>query len=502
MPTIDDNQAVPKVFISYTHEATQEHAQNLLRLSNRLREESGFDADIDQYYCNQDWPLWMERSIEEAQFVLVVCTSTYLRRWNQQEKPGVGLGARWESLLTRHHLYKTEGLNKKFIPIILQPQDRDCIPAPLTNVTRIDLFLEDGYSRLVNRLNNLPPAAKPPLRKSLSPIELAPAFFDSPTAQVISNHLSTGFGIYDAPETLWSNLLPIEYPPVIRRYKAIRRKNIAPLERLKDVCIQNCGLAEVPVQNFLIDDGIVLQFEEGTEEPQWRQMVSRGYAERLPSLKSDSLALSPNLADQSVFIKLLNRRLEAFCADKTFGSKKDGVYLKRAGKPLNCFLFTPPSTNKLSKLKTKAISREGTRTVVQPIYKEKGDSESGVQHWKHVAFRHKFLRFDGVWNLSIIPIWAFTLDGFSIVSPGHRTSARNMKKPERNRAVLGHIAFWASILCNPADDLFCQNDQFRICPPLKVSATPSIQDRDWIQIDDSAEQSVLNYDLKLELFIS
>ena len=49
----------------------------------------------------------MERTIASSKFVLVVCTAIYLRRWNNDEKPGVGLGAQWESLLTRQHLTDT-----------------------------------------------------------------------------------------------------------------------------------------------------------------------------------------------------------------------------------------------------------------------------------------------------------------------------------------------------------------------------------------------------------
>ena len=125
----NDHQVEPlKVFISYTHDSP-EHSRRVLELSDWLRQE-GFDCDIDQYHANQNWPAWMERNIEHADFVLVICTPTYLRRWHNEEQPGVGLGAQWESLLTRQHLYFSGGLNNKFVPVVFQEDHISSIPTP------------------------------------------------------------------------------------------------------------------------------------------------------------------------------------------------------------------------------------------------------------------------------------------------------------------------------------------------------------------------------------
>jgi len=64
----------PKVFISYTHDSP-EHIDRVLSLANRLRVE-GVDCQLDQYEQSppEGWPRWMERQIEWADFVLVVCT--------------------------------------------------------------------------------------------------------------------------------------------------------------------------------------------------------------------------------------------------------------------------------------------------------------------------------------------------------------------------------------------------------------------------------------------
>jgi hypothetical protein len=75
----------PIVFISYSHDS-QEHAELVLALSDRLRDD-GIDCLLDQYEVSppEGWPLWMDRQIHEANFVLMICTPTYFRRVMRKE---------------------------------------------------------------------------------------------------------------------------------------------------------------------------------------------------------------------------------------------------------------------------------------------------------------------------------------------------------------------------------------------------------------------------------
>ena len=41
----------------------------------------------------------MERNLDAPEFVLMICTETYLRRVLDQEEPGKGTGVRWEGKL-------------------------------------------------------------------------------------------------------------------------------------------------------------------------------------------------------------------------------------------------------------------------------------------------------------------------------------------------------------------------------------------------------------------
>src|SRR5258706_1844695 len=103
----------PKVFISYSHDS-QEHADNVLELSDRLREDE-IDCILDQYEDSlpEGWPRWMDRQIREADFVLMICTPTYYRRVMGKEQPGIGLGVRWEGNLIYQHFYNEGTLNTK-----------------------------------------------------------------------------------------------------------------------------------------------------------------------------------------------------------------------------------------------------------------------------------------------------------------------------------------------------------------------------------------------------
>jgi SEFIR domain len=87
----------PKVFISYSHDSP-EHAQHVLELAERLRKD-GVDALLDQYVAGtpaEGWPRWVLDRLDWADFVLLVCTETYYRRFRGHEQPEKSRGVDWE----------------------------------------------------------------------------------------------------------------------------------------------------------------------------------------------------------------------------------------------------------------------------------------------------------------------------------------------------------------------------------------------------------------------
>ncbi len=155
----------PRVFISYSHDSL-EHADRVLTLANKLIQD-GIDCILDQYEESppEGWPKWMDKQIQSADFVLVICTETYYRRVMGTEEEGVGLGIRWEGTLTYQHLYDSGAENTRFIPILFQSERAEYIPIPLRGATHYYADTEQGYKDLYRRLTNQPKTIKPKLGK-------------------------------------------------------------------------------------------------------------------------------------------------------------------------------------------------------------------------------------------------------------------------------------------------------------------------------------------------
>jgi len=125
------------VFISYSHD-TEAHRQDIAELTQTLRKE-GIDAWIDQFEESHpplSWPHWMSAQIQAADFVLLVVTETYARRFLGQEIPGRGLGVRWEGAIITSELYHASEDRVKFIPVLVTLSDSQFIPPPLSLTTR------------------------------------------------------------------------------------------------------------------------------------------------------------------------------------------------------------------------------------------------------------------------------------------------------------------------------------------------------------------------------
>lgn len=138
-----------KIFISYSHDS-ELHREFVRGISDRLRQE-GLDCLIDQYingFPPEGWQCWMENQIEAADFVLLVCTETYLRRYRKQETEG-GRGVTFEGVVISQTLYDHYYRNTKFIPMIpthgsldhvpltLKPYSTYCLPSDYDKLYRV-----------------------------------------------------------------------------------------------------------------------------------------------------------------------------------------------------------------------------------------------------------------------------------------------------------------------------------------------------------------------------
>lgn len=160
----NDGLKSSRVFISYTHDSSK-HEEWVLQFSNRLCRE-GIDSNIDQYETSpsEGWFRWMVNQIEEADYVLIVCTENYEKRFKGKEEAGKGLGAKWEGAIITQELYYSEA-NNKCIPIVFSLGDPKYIPSILKDVTYYSLSTEEGYIKLYARLTGQKLIEKPTIGK-------------------------------------------------------------------------------------------------------------------------------------------------------------------------------------------------------------------------------------------------------------------------------------------------------------------------------------------------
>jgi len=472
--------AAPTVFISYTHDS-RNHDRRVLELSNKLRS-CGFDADIDQYHVNESWPSWMEKKIANSDFVLVICTATYFRRWDNDELPGKGLGAQWESRLTRQLVYESPKRNDKFVPVVFEKLDLAYIPVPLRDVTRV--VLEEGFQTLTNRLNNIPAAEKPPIRTSLMPIAIARGFFA---------HEDPSGNLHGGSEELISNIFPVTTPAKIHTAKIVRGKRARGFHELVRETWVALGETGPPKVAYFVENGKVYSFDPFKGEP-WDELVRRRRLRLEEGIRAADWAESRLPADTNRFIKLLNQTLLQHCA------KTESPYSLIYSKSMDCYLFAAKDGVMLGSLAVPALKSNASRMVFKAIPDKLSQIQGAIQHWQHEAFRFRWNRFGGKWHLVITPFWAFTADGVCSPSRFQKTSSANMRKPEKNRAVLGHVLFWRSVLCR-GPDLVREPPTLNINAPVRLQASPSIRDVDWFKVARDDERTDLESDQSQQLLL-
>lgn len=153
-----------RVFISYTHEFAELDDQ-VWNLCEALRSD-GIDCHIDEHEKDspaKGWPRWCAAQVQYSDFVLVVCTEVYRRRFEGREKAKKGLGAVWESAIITQELYDSGTATGKFIPVLFSPEDVGHIPVALRGQTYYDLSTPRAYDKLFRRLTRQPARVESPV---------------------------------------------------------------------------------------------------------------------------------------------------------------------------------------------------------------------------------------------------------------------------------------------------------------------------------------------------
>jgi formylglycine-generating enzyme required for sulfatase activity len=165
----------PSVFLSYSHDSAA-HQAWVRKLAEDLRGQ-GVDATLDQWDLRHgaDLVAFMEAGIREAERVLLVCSSAYVRK-AEQRKGGAG----YEGMIVTSHVARSTD-TVKFIPLVrdnpAEPLLPDFLGPRLWLDFRDDLLYAERLEDLVRELHDLPRFRKPPLGR--------PAFLSNSAEPVV-----------------------------------------------------------------------------------------------------------------------------------------------------------------------------------------------------------------------------------------------------------------------------------------------------------------------------
>lgn len=137
----------PRCFISYSWDS-EPHRAWVRKLATRLRE-SGIDAILDQFHCapGMDLTKFMEKSVREADFVLLVCTPNF----SKKADAGAG-GVGYEKMIVTGEMLTGIARETKFVPLLREGDAKESLPSYLKSRLFID-FCEDAFFE--NRLREL-----------------------------------------------------------------------------------------------------------------------------------------------------------------------------------------------------------------------------------------------------------------------------------------------------------------------------------------------------------
>lgn len=161
-----DLPQTPKAFLSYAWESDELKAW-VKEIASTLRSD-GVETILDQWHAvpGDQLPAFMERSVRENDFVLIICTPQYKKK-SEERIGGVG----YEGDVMTAEIYGKNN-HRKFIHILREGDWKTSVPSWLTGKYGIDLrgspFKPERYQDLLTTLlgkREVPPAVRPAMKK-------------------------------------------------------------------------------------------------------------------------------------------------------------------------------------------------------------------------------------------------------------------------------------------------------------------------------------------------
>jgi hypothetical protein len=149
---VDEHEAPPRAFVSYSWD-TPEHKEWVLKFATRLQTE-GVEVVLDRWHLRRgaDRTSFMEKSIAESDYVILICTPKYAERANER-KGGVG----YEALIITGELAERVD-SEKFIPVLREGEFESSAPRWIKSRLGVDLrgepYRHDEYEDLLRTLHH------------------------------------------------------------------------------------------------------------------------------------------------------------------------------------------------------------------------------------------------------------------------------------------------------------------------------------------------------------
>ena len=154
----------PKCFISYSWDSTR-HRKWVRGLAEKLAE-NGVETHLDQWDIAPDdqLPRYMEKSVRDADCVLLVCTPLFAQKANGS-KGGVG----YETTIVTGEIFVGESVDRKFVPLLRSGSAADAQPSYLKTKAYIDfrhnVDFDAGLEELLRHIYDQPKFRRPHLGK-------------------------------------------------------------------------------------------------------------------------------------------------------------------------------------------------------------------------------------------------------------------------------------------------------------------------------------------------
>lgn len=154
--------AIPKCFISYSWDSTS-HKDWVRFLCEQLQK-NGVHTYLDQWDVSlgDQLPEFMETSIRESDFVLLICTNNFAIKANAGQG-GVG----YEKSIVTGEIFCGSAPDKKFVALLKEGEAKDSLPSYLKSKIYLDFrnndLFDQSFEDLMRHIYNEPKYTRPPI---------------------------------------------------------------------------------------------------------------------------------------------------------------------------------------------------------------------------------------------------------------------------------------------------------------------------------------------------